>query len=171
LYVLQSATVLRIAAFAICASSLACGHLVRHPTYVPQPTSALVSVEMPPPPARVEIVPTEPSATAVWVDGEWMWRRERWAWLPGRWVEQPAGVALSPWVFVRGLDGALWYAPGVWRDAKGAPVDPPPALSVASVETGAVVTAEGVTEVTGPNVRDRPRPAASTDQLPTSPTQ
>jgi hypothetical protein len=142
---------------------------VRHPTYVPQPTAALVEVTMAPPPARVEMVPDLPSSTAVWVDGEWVWRRSRWAWLPGRWVEQPAGVALSPWVFVRAPDGSLWYAPGVWRDKTGAPIDSPRALAVASVESGAVVNAEGTTETTGPNVRDRPRPAASSAASPGSP--
>jgi hypothetical protein len=159
--VLQFAVVSRIVAVAACAAWLACGPLVRHPSYAPQVTAALVEVTSPPPPARVEIVPAVPSATAVWVDGEWLWRRARWAWLPGRWVEEPPGVTFSPWAFVRGPDGSLWVAPGVWRDAAGTPIDPPPSLAVASVETGAVVTAEGATETTGPTVRARPRPASS----------
>jgi hypothetical protein len=90
-----------------------------------------------------------------------MWRRGRWAWLPGRWVDLPQGRSFSPWVFVRGPDGRLWYAPGVWRDLWGTPVNPPDALAVASVETGVVVTAEGASEITGPSVRQRPRPVAS----------
>lgn len=138
-----------------------CGPLLRHPPYVPQQQDALVRVYSPPPPARVELVPAEPSPGAVWVDGEWIWRREQWAWLPGRWVNLPPGEKFSPWAFVRGVDGRLWYAPGVWRDARGAPVDPPDALVIASVETGVVVTAEGDTEVTGPSVRRRPRAASS----------
>ncbi len=152
---------LRVAVAAGCTCLLACGSLVRHPAYVAQPTAALTEVTSPPPPARVEVVPPEPSATAVWVDGEWLWRRQRWAWLPGRWVAPPAGQAFSPWVFVRGSGGTYWYAPGTWRDASGAPVDPPPVLAVASVETGAVTNAEGNVEPTGPTVRTRPRPASS----------
>jgi hypothetical protein len=163
--VLQSPAVLRRAVAVVLVGlvgpgGLACSSSVRHPPYVAQPTTALQEVDAPPPPARVEILPAVPSSQAAWVDGEWMWRRGRWAWLPGRWVTLPEGRAFSPWVFVRGPDGRLWYAPGVWRDTSGAPVDPPDALAVASVETGVVVTAEGATEITGPSVRQRPRPAA-----------
>lgn len=143
-----------------------CGPLVRRPPYAAQPADALVQVWSPPPPARVEIVPAEPAPRDVWVDGEWIWRRSQWAWLPGRWVAPPPGLQFSPWVFVRGQDGRFWYAPGVWRDAKGTPVDPPDALATASVETGVVVTAEGDAEVTGPSVRRRPRPAASASASP-----
>jgi hypothetical protein len=164
-YVLQSPAVLRLAAVVLVGVAglvqLGCSGSVRHPYYVAQPTSALQEVDEPPPPARVEILPAAPSSEAVWVDGEWMWRRGRWAWLPGRWVEAPGGHLFSPWVFVRGPDGRLWVAPGVWRDLWGAPVNPPDTLAVASVETGVVVTAEGATELTGPSVRQRPRPAAS----------
>jgi len=142
---------------AAAALALGCSAIVRHPPYVAQPSSALVEVQLPPPPARVELVPARPSPDAVWVDGEWTWRRGRWAWLPGRWVEPPAGAAFSPWVFERAPDGRMWYAPGVWRDAHGAPVDPPPVLAGASVESGAVVNAEGVTETTGPILRQRTR--------------
>jgi hypothetical protein len=142
-------------------ASPGCGPLVPHPPFVAQPTSALVEVDAPPPPARVEIVPAQPSPGAVWADGEWTWRRGQWAWLPGRWSLPPSGHAFSPWVFVRGPQGHLWYAPGVWRDPSGAPVDPPDALAIGSVETGVVVTAEGASEVTGPSVRRRARPAAS----------
>lgn len=160
---LQSAAVLRLAVAVVLVGlgQLGCSGSVRHPYYAAQPTSALQEVDAPPPPARVEILPGAPSSAAVWVDGEWMWRRGRWAWLPGRWVDAPGGRLFSPWVFVRGPDGRLWYAPGVWRDLWGAPVNPPDALGVASVETGVVVTAEGATELTGPSVRQRPRPAAS----------
>jgi hypothetical protein len=131
----------------------ACGGQLPHPEYVAQPTSALVEVTRPPPPARVETVPPSPAASAVWIDGEWTWRRARWAWLPGRWVNATTGARFSPWVFVRGRDGRLWVAPGVWRDANGKPVDPPEALAEATVEGGAVVTADGNIEVTGPTLR------------------
>lgn len=73
--------------------------------------------------------------------------------MPGRWVEPAAGVTFSPWVFVRGKDGELFYAPGTWRDVKGAPIDAPIALSVATVETGEVVNADGTKELTGPTLR------------------
>jgi hypothetical protein len=158
--VLESPVVIRRAPAALLACVVGCVAHVPHPPFVAQPESALLPVDAPPPPARVELVPDTPSPSAVWVDGEWVWKRGRWAWLPGRWVAAPAGHSFSPWVFVRGADGRLWYAPGVWRDTTGAPVDPPSALAVAAVETGVVVTADGTTLVTGPNVRDRPKSTA-----------
>ena len=140
----------------------ACGPLLRRPGFTPQPTSALSEVGAPPPPARVEIIPAEPSSTAVWLDGEWIWRRAQWAWLPGRWVNPPADALWAPWVFERGPDGRLWYAPSAWRRPDGTVVDPPPALATASPETGAVVDAAGTIVTTGPTLRDLPRPASST---------
>jgi hypothetical protein len=144
------------------AISTACGPLLRRPAFTPQPASALSEVGAPPPPARVEIIPAEPSSTAVWLDGEWIWRRAQWAWLPGRWVNPPADASFAPWVFERGPDGRLWYAPGAWRAPDGTAVDPPTALATASPETGAVVDATGTIVTTGPTQRDRPRPASST---------
>jgi hypothetical protein len=135
----------------------ACGGPLPHPAYVPQPTSALVEVSRPPPPARVEAVPARPSPKAVWLDGEWAWRRGRWAWLIGRWVEPLPEAAYSPWVFVRGLDGSLYYAPGTWRDAKGDPIDPPTALALGQVESNIVVDADGTVEPTGPTLLERPK--------------
>jgi hypothetical protein len=161
LYVQEWPAVLRVVAVAALAST-SCAPVVHHPPYAAQPTAALVEVGSPPPPGRVEIVPADPAADAVWVDGEWVWRRERWAWLSGRWVRVPPGAAFSPWVFERGLDGRLWCAAGVWRDASGSAIDPPAALATAAVEAGSVVNADGTSETTGPTLRQRPRPASST---------
>jgi len=140
---------------------IACGPLLRRPAFTPQPTTALTEVVAPPPPARVEIIPDAPSSTAVWMDGEWIWRRAQWAWLPGRWVNPPDGALFAPWVFERGPDGRLWYASGTWRKPDGTAVDPPPPLAMASPDTGAVVDAAGTIVTTGPTQRDRPRPASS----------
>jgi hypothetical protein len=137
------------------ALAIGCGSSLPHPTFTPQPTTALVQVDQAPPPARVELVPPRPVALAVWVDGEWIWRRGRWAWLTGRWVTPPAGAKFSAWVFVRGADGRLWSAPGTWLDANGAPIEVK-ALVLASVEAGAVVDADGTNETTGPILHDRP---------------
>jgi hypothetical protein len=130
-------------------SACARGHFPR-PPYSAQPTSALAELREPMPPARVEAIPTRPpKKTAVWIDGEWTERRGRWAWMPGRWVDPPPDATFSPWVVVRSADGRLWHAPGVWRDAKGNPIDDPIPLSVASVESQPVVNASGEIEVTG----------------------
>jgi hypothetical protein len=112
-----------------------------------------VEVDQPPPPARVELLPERPDKTAVWVDGEWIWRRGLWAWMPGRWVAPPVDARYSPWEFVRGDSGRLWYAQGVWRDAQGNALPAQMPLGVASVEAGDVVTAEGTAATTGPTLR------------------
>ena len=135
----------------------------------PQTTGALVEVDATPPPARVEQIPAPPSRSAVWLDGEWTWRRGGGAWTPGRWVEGPRAAAFSPWVFERGPDGRLWYAPGLWRDDKGTPIAPPPALAAATVQFGAVVSAEGIPETTGPTVRPRSAPSAVPPESPARP--
>jgi len=137
---------------------VACSNRLPHPAYVAQSQDALVEVVAPPPPGRVEVVPSKPGAGAVWIDGEWTWRRRRWAWTAGRWVVPPKDAAFSPWVFERGVDGRLWYAPGVWRDAKGAVVAPPEPLVAAKVDSAPVVNASGVTEATGVTTRPQTAP-------------
>ncbi len=124
------------------------GPSIPHPTYAAQPTSALVTIKHEPPPARVENLPARPAGATTWVDGEWSWNRRRWVWSPGRWVAPPSGATYAPWVTVRAIDGTLYFAPAQWRDAKGSPIPPPKALAIATVESGAVVDAEGDMERT-----------------------
>jgi hypothetical protein len=132
-----------------------CGHArLPRPPYVGQPTRALVEVSYPPPPARVELVPESPQSDAVWIDGEWSWRRRGWAWRSGRWVTVPAGAAFSPWTSVRNGDGTLYFAPGAWRNAKGEDVVAPKALARGSAGRGSVVDPEGDVEPTGRNIDD-----------------
>jgi len=123
------------------------------PSYVAQPTSALVAVPYPPPPARVESVPPRPRSTAAWIDGEWSWRRRRWLWVSGRWVEPPRGARYAPWTLVRAADGTLYEAPGAWRDARGGEVAPPAPLAQASVSDAAVVDANGEWRAAGRTLR------------------
>jgi hypothetical protein len=113
------------------------------PPYAKQPSTALVAVPFPPPPARVEAVPARPDKNAAWVDGEWAWRARRWLWLPGRWVVAPKAARYSPWTVTRAADGTVLVAPGAWRDARGEVIAPPPPLAVAAVSPGAVVDVEG----------------------------
>jgi hypothetical protein len=155
---------------ALCLLLAACARRLPHATYTPQPSSALVAVTRAPPPARVESVPASPARSAVWVDGEWTWRRARWAWMPGRWLVPPAGATFSPWVFVRAPDGTFWYAPGVWRDAKDQVIQEPTALAVAVVEGSEVVNANGMTETTGPTLRPgKTRASPPPPEAPSSP--
>jgi hypothetical protein len=127
---------------------LGCSNGLRHPSYTAQPTGSLFEVTQAPPPGRVEAIPASPNRYAVWVDGEWHWRRHKWGWQPGYWAVAPRDAKFSPWVFVRGIDGRFWTAPGVWRDSKGASVPEPPQLAVAHVDAAEIVNAVGATEST-----------------------
>ena len=153
-----------------------CGTRLPHPPYAPHPTSALVEVRFPPPPARAESVPAQPSKDAVWVDGEWLWRRRKWAWAPGSWVVVPTGSVFSPWTVVRDDNGTLFHAPGTWRNARGEAMPAPKPIASGEAPSGAVVDPEGEIEHPGRNIApDRPlRTAADagskTDAGPTAPT-
>lgn len=130
-----------------------CGSaLLPRPPYVGQPTSALVEVPYPPPPARVEYVPEAPQKDAAWIDGEWSWRGRRWAWRAGRWVTVAPGAFFAPWTAVRNADGALYFAPGTWRNAKGEELAAPKALARGTASPGAVVDPDGDMEAVGRNL-------------------
>jgi len=131
----------------------ACGSRLPHPTYSPQSSSALSEVTFPPPPARAELVPPRPSDDAVWIDGEWLWRRRQWAWNPGRWVVAPAGATYSPWAAVRGEDGTLYYAPGQWHDSDGGALADPQPVAVAKTVSRVIFDSEGEVERAGRTVR------------------
>jgi hypothetical protein len=42
------------------------------------------------PRARFELVPSRPSASVRWVDGNWDWNGRHWAWQGGHWEESKA---------------------------------------------------------------------------------
>lgn len=100
------------------------------------------------------------------MDGEWVPRHGRWYWLLGRWVKTPPGATYSPWVVVRALDGSVYYARSVWKDARGRPVSPPAALAYASGDAEAVFDAEGEMERTGRNIKTAPLPAGTSQPPP-----
>jgi hypothetical protein len=130
----------------------ACSGALPRPPFAAQPPTALVEVTVAPPPGRVEDVPTRPKRGAVWIDGEWTWRRHKWSWHTGYWADPPPGAKLSPWVFEVGVDGRLWYAQSAWRDANGAAVPAPAVLAAATVDQSEVVDATGDTQNTGSNL-------------------
>jgi hypothetical protein len=86
----------------------------------------------------------------------------------GRWVAAPTGASFSAWVIVRAPDGALYFAPGTWRDKSGKPIDPPAPLAEAVASAGPVVDAEGVIQMTGRTVKPEAT-AASPPVTPVAP--
>ncbi|MEO7113140.1 MAG: YXWGXW repeat-containing protein [Polyangiaceae bacterium] len=135
---------------------VACSFDLPHPRYQRQPTSALLPVPFPPPPARVEYVPTEPkNEGVVWVDGEWEWKGRSWSWKRGRWVVPPSADAqFSPWTTVRSGDGMLYIAQGTWRSPNGQAIAAPAAIAYGKPTAGAIVDSEGVSEHTGKSIKE-----------------
>lgn len=126
------------------AALLACGaSRTPEPSFVAHPTSALVEVPYPPPPARVEVVPAQARKDAVWLDGEWVWQGRTWAWRTGRWVVPPSGAAYAPWTTVRSDGGILYAAEGRFRRRDGTEVEPTLVLTSGRARGGPVVTPEG----------------------------
>ena len=134
---------LGVAACLVVIAALACGGPnLPAPDYTSHPTSALVEVPYPPPPARAEAIPKRPKTRAVWIDGEWTWQR-RWAWKPGRWLAPPAGARFAPWTTVRDRTGTLYFSGGAWRDDAGNEVQEPAPLATGAATAAAVVSPEG----------------------------
>jgi hypothetical protein len=120
------------------------------PDYTKHPTSALIEVPYPPPPARVEVVPKQPNGNAVWIDGEWTWQTRRWAWKPGRWIAPPRNAKFAPWTTVRDQVGTLYVATGIWRDSKGQEVEEPAPLAIGKPSPASIVSPEGDDVPRGP---------------------
>jgi hypothetical protein len=110
---------------AACASSLPEADSATHPA------NAFVEVPYPPPAGLVEIVPDRPDRSAVWLDGNWVWRGRHYVWQRGGWVHAPANGAYASWQAYVARDGRLLFAPGVWYDAQQHPLDAPTLLQVA----------------------------------------
>ena len=74
-----------------------------------------VRVPYPPPAARVELVPPQPHADAVWVDGFYRFTGGEYVWTAGDWVVPKPGMKYAPPTAVRLNDGSLVYYEGTWR--------------------------------------------------------
>lgn len=83
-------------------------------------TSASVNAQVvvkvrPVAPVVVAVRPAAPAPDYVWVDGEWVYYKNRgYVWKEGYWLKPRAGYAWTPgrWVVVRG--GHRWVA-GCWK--------------------------------------------------------
>jgi hypothetical protein len=133
---------------ALAVVALSCAHEVPHPPYTSQTTADLELVGYPPPPARVEFIPTKPRAANAWIDGEWGWTGSKWTWTAGRWVSTPPSARFSPWTTVRDGQGDVYFASGVWRDARGAKIPSPAPLATGRSTPGDVTSPEGDDEKT-----------------------
>ncbi|HMR06945.1 MAG TPA: hypothetical protein PKA88_14270 [Polyangiaceae bacterium] len=120
------AAVVRGGAAILCA--LACGACSRDRIGPPRGSHLDIwpsdTAEFPPPPARAEVVSTNPGGKCVWLDGHYHWEARRWEWKPGGWLVPPEGCHYAApsltWSTGRG-QGALLYTPPRWypKDTTG----------------------------------------------------
>lgn len=90
----------------------------------PQPRDArAVSVEYPPPPAKIEEIALSRRATnpCVWRDGYWDWTGRRWEWQTGRAVLPPAGCLFAELKLEWTTDSLSFYRPAWYPDPARTP--------------------------------------------------
>jgi hypothetical protein len=97
------------------AASGGCGPRLPTPEATHHRGDPFVRVPYPPPVARVELVPPQPSDDAVWVDGFHRFVGGDYRWTPGDWVVPARGMKYAPPMTVRLDDGSLVYYEGKWR--------------------------------------------------------
>jgi hypothetical protein len=99
-------------ALACAAASWRCGGRQLEAPLGAHPANDGVRVPYPPPPAKVEEVPPQPSSACVWTDGYWDFT-DRWEWQAGEWVMAPPHCRLAR-VELRREQGQLWHARPRW---------------------------------------------------------
>ena len=90
----------------------------------PQPAQAKpVSVDFPPPPAKIEEIPLAERArnACVWRDGYWDWTGRRWEWQAGRAVLAPAGCLFAEPKLQWSTESLSFYRPAWYPDPTKTP--------------------------------------------------
>jgi hypothetical protein len=108
----------RVAAVSLALAACGGSHLVTVPSG-PQPAKAQpVSVDFPPPPAKIEEIPLSHRSgnKCVWRDGFWDWTGRRWEWQAGRAVLVPAGCHFAEAKLEWTTDSLSFYRPAWYPD-------------------------------------------------------
>jgi hypothetical protein len=75
----------------------------------------VVVVRKAPPAQRMIVVkPHKPHNAAIWVDGHWIWKKDRYVWVDGYWVKARRGYVYIPGRWVKRKNGWIWIE-GHWR--------------------------------------------------------
>jgi hypothetical protein len=103
----------------------ACGgvHLITVPSG-PQPEKAQpVTVDYPPPPAKLEEIPLSPRSgnACVWRDGYWDWTGRRWEWQAGRAVIPSVGCRFAEPKLQWTTESLSFYRPAWYPDPAQTP--------------------------------------------------
>jgi len=85
---------------------------------------ALVSVDYPPPPAKIEevVLARHGGARCVWRDGFWDWTGRRWEWQSGHAVLSPPGCLFARAKLEWGADSLSFYRPAWYPDPAQSPL-------------------------------------------------
>ena len=114
----MSACAWRVSAASLALAACGGAHLVTVPSG-PQPSKAHpVSVDFPPPPAKIEEIPLSHRSgnKCVWRDGFWDWTGRRWEWQAGRAVLAPAGCRFADAKLEWTTDSLSFYRPAWYPD-------------------------------------------------------
>jgi hypothetical protein len=110
----------------------------------PQPAKAApVSVDFPPPPAKIEEIPLSHRSgnRCVWRDGFWDWTGRRWEWQAGRAVLSPPGCHFAEAKLEWTTDSLSFYRPAWYPDPAETPA-PKACLEVACIPRGGSPSAQ-----------------------------
>ena len=126
-------------------STVACGgaHLVTVPSGAQPEQAAPVSVDFPPPPAKIEEIPLSHRSNnrCVWRDGFWDWTGRRWEWQAGRAVLSPPGCHFAQAKLEWTADSLSFYRPAWYPDPTQKPA-PKSCLEVACIPAAGGKTPE-----------------------------
>lgn len=109
-----------------------CAGSLPEPPMTKHPRESYVSVPYPPSGALAETVPPRPSSTALWVDGDWVFRGQVYAWQRGGWVEVTGAAQYAHSMVLYLPGGRLMFAPATWYDDKAQVLPRPARLSPAA---------------------------------------
>jgi hypothetical protein len=115
----------RVSLATLAVSLAACGgvHLVTVPSGPQPPKAEPVSVDFPPPPAKIEEIPLSHRSgnRCVWRDGFWDWTGRRWEWQAGRAVLTPPSCRFAEGKLEWTTDSLSFYRPAWYPDPTQSP--------------------------------------------------
>ncbi len=131
------------AAAALLIAGCASSRLVTVPRGAQPAQAKAVSVDFPPPPAKIEEIALSHRSTnrCVWRDGFWDWTGRRWEWQTGRAVLSPTGCYFAEAKLEWGTDSLSFYRPA-WYPDSAEPKAPKVCLEVACLPPSGGARAE-----------------------------
>ena len=127
-----------LSAVAVLLAACGASRLITVPSGPQPPKATPVSVDYPPPPAKLEEIPLSSRSGAnpcLWRDGYWDWTGRRWEWQSGRAVIPPPGCRFAEPKLRWTTESLSFYRPAWYPD----PAQSPAPKSCAEVACSPVV--------------------------------